>query len=318
MHSFRPLPAHEKMTLATAVHNLLKCSLDQLPVDVWIHRNNFDNLDHQRQLEDFTNCLRANHVSNRDHVHCRNLLTDQCGMSFEVGLDSNNLKPYVCHDHLFSKPGEGNTSVPAAFTRYAQCISRLGSQAWRCLPKATSVCEKSQIRSLKAVRFNMDAMEELLTMAPDVKVIHYIRDPRGVARSRVRAKLLSRIAKGNMVTDARLYCEKALHDVMIRRHLEQLHPSTFMQMRYEDLAQDPMGATHKIYGFLGLPVPENVLKWVHASTHASMAGGTFSTVRKNSSETAFAWRSEMLPDAIESINKVCSELLDVMDYPLHV
>lgn len=224
-------------------------------------------------------------------------------------------QPYSCHESMHGNTSQTGFIKQSAFTQYARCMTYDGVRALRCLSKVTSACLNSTIRSFKAIRFSMDVMEELLALVPDLKVIHYIRDPRGLALSRMKTGLLSQVSRHDMVTEARLYCDRVMHDLTIRQTLELRYPNTFMQLLYEDLAQNLQSVTKKIYDFLGTPVPKEVIKWIHQMANASTDGGGFDTQRVNSSQTAFNWRAILTENKVQSITSACAEPVDALGYP---
>ncbi|ELU06326.1 hypothetical protein CAPTEDRAFT_204200 [Capitella teleta] len=76
-----------------------------------------------------------------------------------------------------------------SFTEYRDCTLNnwyTTGRFWfkRCLPLALSKCNVRHIRVLKTVRTPMSYAERYLKEDPSLKVIHYIRDPRGILDSR--------------------------------------------------------------------------------------------------------------------------------------
>ena len=54
----------------------------------------------------------------------------------------------------------------------------------KCVPILQSACSRSFLRAAKTVRAQMTSMDALLAADPDFRVIHLLRDPRGVVASR--------------------------------------------------------------------------------------------------------------------------------------
>lgn len=290
-----------------SIKSLLDCELKKLPIEVWLHP--FIYTHYQVKLREYVSCLQFEaNVTWESSLDCREYLN--CSQRFDQLFND----PYACHNTMY-----GNSSQDAhhhqSFVQYKECITHQKIRALRCLSKVTSACLNSTIRSVKAIRFSMDVMEELLTLVPDLKVIHYIRDPRGLALSRMKTGLLSQVSRHDMVTEARLYCDRVMHDLKIRQTLELRYPNTFMQLLYEDLAQNPQRATRQSYDFLGTPVPKEVPKWMHQMANASTDGAGFDTQRVNSSQTALNWRAILTESKVQSITSACADLVDTLGYP---
>lgn len=287
---------------------MLNCDLTQLPAEVWLHSFAFSHVHHQLKLRDYVTCMKVKEkVSYQNSLECRKLL--KCS-----GIFDRFESPYDCYKWLH--PTSSASNIPDVFRTYAQCVANDGVHARRCLQQTTSACQQSSIRSVKTIRLSMDNMEELLRIAPDVKVIHYMRDPRGLAHSRMAAGLLSAVSNKHIREDAKLYCHRVAHDLRLRQSLEKKYPNSFMQLLYEDLAEDPDAVSQKVYDFLGAPLPPEVNKWIYTSTHASENDGVYGTSRSDPRKTAFQWREKLTVGMVGTISVACTEMLNFLGYPL--
>ena len=122
----------------------------------------------------------------------------------------------------------------------------------KCVDLFRDVCDRSRLRSAKTVRGTMGSMEHLLETIPNFRVIHLIRDPRAVVLSRREFDNSGRgkYSMGDMVKEAKLYCRTVVRDVQVRRKLEKRFPGKIINIIYEDLVQEPLRYTEKIYEFL--------------------------------------------------------------------
>jgi len=92
----------------------------------------------------------------------------------------------------------------------------------------------------------------------DVRVIHLVRDPRGVAASRLR--------RGVRI-DAR---EAARQWVRLHTRLQTTHANAksnqYIRIRYEDLCQNPRATLRQLYAFCGMDPRATVMDW-HSTPH---------------------------------------------------
>jgi len=103
----------------------------------------------------------------------------------------------------------------------------------KCVPLLQSICSWSSLRATKTVRAQMMSMDALLAADPGVRVIHLLRDPRGVASSRLHARNPSLSGKYSlqynssqaMRSEAIIYCRTAVRDIRIRQLLEYRYHS---------------------------------------------------------------------------------------------
>jgi len=97
----------------------------------------------------------------------------------------------------------------------------------KCVPLLQSTCSRSSLRAAKLVRAQMLSMDALLAADPGVRVIHLLRDPRGVASSRREAhdpSVIGRYSLDNssqaVRREAVVYCRTAVRDIRVRQVLE--------------------------------------------------------------------------------------------------
>jgi hypothetical protein len=131
----------------------------------------------------------------------------------------------------------------------------------------------------------------------DVRVVHLLRDGRGVANS-FRKRDGFPVAKG-----ARRW--RAAHESYA--HLaRELAPDAICRIRYEDLASEPEATVDEILGFLGLrrgQVRSDFMAYAHHLFGNPMR-------MRNSSEISLdeAWREELRPEELAIFERVAGKL----------
>ena len=164
-------------------------------------------------------------------------------------------------------------------------------------------------------------LDKLWMKVPGVKVIHFVRDPRGMLLSRVNTgwkkdSFLSYTEdeRQRALTVARDMCERMRDDLKWGKIYSDDHPGMFMTVRYEDLSQSTHRIAKDMYEFIGLQMPETVYMWISQITSAETDGNKFDIYRQNSSVTAQAWRSKLSQEFHADLVKICGDVIQDLGY----
>ena len=181
------------------------------------------------------------------------------------------------------------------------------------------LCAKSQRKATKLVRATMEEIQHFLSrnkhLIGNIKIIHLLRDPRGRFNSFLYLHSYQRIhhLTLDIVSTA---CERQMKDVRIRKQLEEQFPGMFLEIRYEDVASDPVTMATRIYHFLHSQyVPDEVKEWIRGNTNNNnnkSEQDKFGTFRRNSTATSMAWEKELSSENWELIESECKELLSYL------
>ena len=87
-----------------------------------------------------------------------------------------------------------------------------------CLPLLTRSCSKAKASVVKTVRLSMERAATLLKADSKVKVIHLVRDPRAVLKSRRTSGIARTYA-----TTPKKFCSTVLKDLKVCWWLEMFH-----------------------------------------------------------------------------------------------
>ncbi|XP_072033146.1 carbohydrate sulfotransferase 1-like [Amphiura filiformis] len=161
--------------------------------------------------------------------------------------------------------------------------------------------------AMKTIRASIEDIKELLeeNQQENIKIIHIVRDPRGVANSRKLLKIPASDKKAlesylhrnasrakpsirNLIQSGLLvpkspsprptvanqmetvndYCDHLHHDLQLAIHQHHVLRNRYKIIRYEDLAANPEIMTRKIYSFLGQSIiPGAVTEWLSDNTN---------------------------------------------------
>ena len=158
----------------------------------------------------------------------------------------------------------------------------------------------------------------MLQQDKTLRVMHLIRDPRGVLTSRWKAQFnFANIPVSDTLRYVKITCARMSDDVKTCRLLEMKYPKRIIGIRYEDLVSDHAHVAREVYDtLLGVPVPKEVFDGLDASINADKSHSAYGTMRRNSTETAFHWKTIMDPWLQEQVTNLCRSFLIDMRYEI--
>lgn len=162
----------------------------------------------------------------------------------------------------------------------------------------------------------------------NLKVIHLVRDPRGIASSRLKIH-----PEWDIVDNIRSTCHRQVMNVKAGRNVEWI-TDKYKLVRYEDLALNPQELAKDIYDFVGIPFTQSVRDWISQNTQlkvksksnfrerllANKPNGTYETLadpyatQRDSKIAMQAWRNHLSPGVTGTIQKHCYETLRSLGY----
>ncbi|XP_078000607.1 carbohydrate sulfotransferase 1-like [Glandiceps talaboti] len=192
----------------------------------------------------------------------------------------------------------------------------------------TQTCKNRRHIATKVIRLtSLPVLQALVTQEKlDLKVLHVIRDPRGVASSRkfvyahdIEIVRNTTIEQAGLVNNLNQYCQHAVEMVKYNKTLPAWLDGRYKLVPYEDTAMDPLGQTESIYKFLGMTVPVEVSLWMSEWTNVTNDKSINNMdTRKNSIEAAQSWRSKLLFQDLKIVQSldICRELMALMGYKI--
>ncbi|XP_038078045.1 carbohydrate sulfotransferase 3-like [Patiria miniata] len=186
-------------------------------------------------------------------------------------------------------------------------------------------CQEKRHIAIKSIRIWDIGMFLSLIQDSNVKlkVIHLVRDPRGMTASRVLAmnvveNTFNKLQADSFTDEMRSYlmefCSYSIDNKEIGYYLPK-YRDNYLLLRYEDMSLDPERVTQLIYNFTGLgAVPETISKWIAENTQAHRPG-VYSTTRV-SSQVYQSWRTKLdykTAKAIENVGR-CAEMMEHFGY----
>ena len=200
-----------------------------------------------------------------------------------------------------------------SMTTFKSCL-REQTNIKDCLPLLTRNCVRSRVVAVKVIRLPINLVEELLNADSQLRVIHLVRDPRGMMQSWKKFSV-PKPTDEEMRISAKIACNRMLKDCVSRRRLERTFPGRILLVRYEDLVIDTDRVLDDIYSrLLRLPVPKSVRNGMLSQLNADSNDSDVGTRRKNGTATASDWKQTVDKRYLIYVNKTCSQVLSLLNY----
>jgi len=169
-------------------------------------------------------------------------------------------------------------------------------------------CAKTNPKIIKTIRLHRPAMVDWMK-EKDWKVIHLVRDPRGMIKS-----VKSNDIWKNVMSNATNQCLRLMEDL----RLEQDLGDNYIRVRYEDIAKYPQEEMDRIFQHFQWPMRPEIKRSIYAHTHATHKKSSwkkiyYSTFRSPKFDPNH-WKKEMAPRAIENIEKECKDVMEKLGY----
>ncbi|XP_018594751.1 carbohydrate sulfotransferase 6 [Scleropages formosus] len=235
------------------------------------------------------------------------------------------------HSRALCSPPACPLTPRRAFSNESECKRRCDT---RGLQGAEDACRSYSHVVVKEVRFfDLVSLYPLLRdPAIDLRIIHLIRDPRAVVKSREQAvKALMRdnalvLEEGDAeVIDTQYRVMQEVCRSHVRIHeTATLKPPDFLRgrykmVRYEDLVLNPLDEIESMYSFAGLEMNMQLQEWIYRITHGKGKGTrkeAFKITSRNAKDVAQAWRTTLPHDKVQRIQEVCKGAMSLLGYRL--
>lgn len=111
-------------------------------------------------------------------------------------------------------------------------------------------------------------------------------------------------ANGDLIKEAKLFCQNLAEDIAKRRQLEEAHPGSTMEVLYDRFVEDPLQYSEDIYRFMNVTLTKSVRKWIVKNTKKS----------RNSTAIAEKWQRELSYMTARQISQNCQNFFDLIDH----
>ncbi|XP_074014160.1 carbohydrate sulfotransferase 4-like [Numenius arquata] len=195
--------------------------------------------------------------------------------------------------------------------------------------KVEEACKTYSHIVVKEVRFfDLKVLYPLLTdPSLNLKIIHLVRDPRAVFRSRENTVAELKYDTNIVVRSRKTKREMEPYDTMqviCKSHVEMYKAGNqdvpsflkdrYLMVRYEDIVRDPLAKTAELYRFAELNFTPKLQKWVHNVTHGKGQGEHFVIGSRDALRVSQAWRKTLPFQKIEKVQNVCKDAMNLLGY----
>ena len=228
-------------------------------------------------------------------------------------LKKNEVRLQGTISNMLNEKGSGQNITPRiSNTSTAHpSVVRPTFSPW-CVRRVTEACKNAQLIIIKEIKLSMDLAEALMIAIPNLKVIHLVRDIRGMVNS--RANIGKRVATIKSGALSNVLCKEMQKDIATATILKRKYPDRITTVMYEAMAERPTEAAKYIYRFLNITYDKTVDEWINRTAHGNKTSGPQGTQRADSKKTANQWRLEQPFNIANITQNVCRKVFDLLGY----
>lgn len=215
------------------------------------------------------------------------------------------------------------------FSNQTQCAQKCDA---RGLQKVEEACTTYSHVVLKEVRFfELESLYPLLQDPNlDLRIIHLVRDPRAVMRSREESATAFERDNAIVLEQRSTRAPEVQFQVMqeiCRSHVRIneraiLKPPPFLKsrykmVRYEDVVRNPLKEINAIYEFVSLKMTTQLEDWIYMVTHGKGKGSkkeAFQITSRNAADVSQAWRTMLPHNKVKRVQELCKGAMSLLGY----
>ena len=208
---------------------------------------------------------------------------------------------------LLAAPDPSNTApaLSSGYALYAAGVNRLAQQA-----NKTIACEQTPR--------NIFYADELLAVYPNARIVHMLRDPRGVMASQKQRWQMRKLGANKVPRLETLRTRVNYHPITMsrlwngatQRALELVDHPRVRHVTFEDLTADPQLQMQQLCEWLQLDYEPDMLDVPHYGSSTSTSNEDSSV----SNAVSEQWRSLLTPAEQRSIHSLSGELMQACGY----
>ena len=292
---------------------MFQCSFSTLPKEFLFNPFYWER--NYEGLTSYLNCAKSRNVTMTTVLGCYKLLENECPLPLNV-----NSKP--CYQSLHDARQRKAVNIlkksqqlENSFDRYITCMTHMYHQITPCISRMEDACKSAATRAVKAIRLNLSFVRQLLAINPTIKIVHLVRDPRGMLLS--SKKIPNRALTVTLSTSV---CQRLLANIESFQWVDENFPGSSLQIRYEDLAVDLQKVASAVYNHVGIHSKlksDYLSSWLNKITSSVNNVGAFRTFRSNSTAEAYDWMTQLNVSDRKLIESVpeCTTSINKLNYP---
>ena len=192
-----------------------------------------------------------------------------------------------------------------------KCYTSFGKSS-KCLRDFEKQCNMKRLSVTKVHRLSMQSVESIIEKIPDIYIVYYVRDPRGILMS--RGTFGSRVLEHSFLTNA--LCKQMEKDYHMYTKLKSKFPSSLHMLRYEDLVMNLKDELRNLFHFIDEPITHEILSYMASITNATSDSDWQGVRRRDGVKTSMAWRDKISTDANKISKKKCAGIIKLLGYDM--
>ena len=220
-----------------------------------------------------------------------------------INCDYSNLPKYI--DHLKINSKENGYFIEKGIIENS-ILNTLNGDYMK------QACEKFPVQIFKTDRMFLSQSLSLLSNNNlNLKVIHLVRDPRGIFNSR---RKLSWWCKFESCSSPTYFCRKQEEDLRLQMKLNHQYKSKYYLLKYEDFCASPKMMMKKILEFLGVPYLDVVDTAINDHMVDVKVEGLWNSTYHDPATTPDKWKQELNRTEIDHIQNACHNVMRSLGY----
>ncbi|XP_070388499.1 carbohydrate sulfotransferase 5-like isoform X2 [Dermacentor albipictus] len=182
----------------------------------------------------------------------------------------------------------------------------------------SALCSRAETQVFKFTRLRVSQVASWIERNPDiaqsVRVVHLVRDPRAIYSSRRGIRWCTDYKHCD---SAATLCDQMRSDLDAFGELtRRLQINRTYQIRFEDLAADPLNETMRVFVSLGLNYAPSVSKYIqtHTATASAAEMRNDHSTKRNSKAVVHMWKQKLSRVKIREIETTCGDVLQRLGY----
>ncbi|XP_015253416.1 PREDICTED: carbohydrate sulfotransferase 6-like [Cyprinodon variegatus] len=179
--------------------------------------------------------------------------------------------------------------------------------------------------------FELESLHPLLKDPNlDLRIIHLVRDPRAVYRSKEESALAFKTDNAIVLEHKKV--PEAEENYQAMQEICQSHirinqsatqnPPPFLRgryklVRYEDVTSNPLQEIQDIYEFVGLEMTDEMAAWINNMTQPKgkvKVQNAFQINSRDAVQVSQAWRTTLPHNKVKRVQEVCKEAMSLLHY----
>ncbi|XP_077423186.1 carbohydrate sulfotransferase 6 [Vanacampus margaritifer] len=236
------------------------------------------------------------------------------------------------HSRALCSPPACPLTPRGYFSNQTQCLQTCDARGLQGVQEA---CLSYSHVVLKSVRiFELESLYQLFEdPGLDLRIIHLVRDPRAVVRSREQSAKAF-VSDNAIVLEQQRNMPAAEVQYQVLQEICRSHvriseralkkPPPFLKgrykmVRYEDVARNPLQEISAMYDFVDLDMTNQLEEWIYKLTHGKGKGSlkeAFEITSRNAADVSQAWRTTLPFSKVKRIQEVCKGAMSLLGYTI--